>query len=106
MKNREYHDSVASNCVKHGIREAPGKGSPEIAMQFARGLGTGEDRLKGTIDLGEELAQPRKLLVVPPICLEGVGFSFGPENELAAHPFRWIRARTSAQGDPSDGSRS
>jgi hypothetical protein len=70
-------------------------------------LGIGPDRFKSTIDLGEEpFAQTRKLLVVPPIRLEGVGLSFRPENELAAHPFRWIRARTSAQGEPSDGSRS
>lgn len=107
MKNGEHHDSVASNRIEDAIRETPGKDAPELAMKLPMCLGIGAYGLKGTVDFGKEiLAQAGKLLAVPPICLEGVGLSFGPENKLEAHPLRWIRARTSAQGEPSDGSRS
>jgi len=78
-----------------------------MSMQFPRHFGICADGVKRMINLREKFfAQTGKLLVVPPEGLEGVGLSFGPENELAAHPFRWIRARTSAQGEPRDGSRS
>ena len=97
----------ASKRVEDGIWETPREDTPKLAMQFPRRFWIGADGLEGTINLGQELVpQTTKLLVVSPIGLEGIGLSFGPEKKLAAHPFRWIRARTSAQGEPSDGSRS
>ena len=65
-----------------------------------------EDRRKGVVDLGEKLLpETGNLLVVPPESFKCVGLRLGPNEELEAHPFRRMRARTSVQGEPTEGSR-
>jgi hypothetical protein len=53
----------------------------------------------------EFLAEARNLVVVPTKRVEDIGLSFGPKDELEAHPFRRMRALTSDQGEPKEGSR-
>ncbi len=107
MKNGEHDDALPMNSVEDSVREPACEHSTVLAMEFVIRFRIGANGFDGTVHLSKELLpETGTLLVVPPECRKGVGLSFGPDDELDAHPLRKIRARTSAQGDPADGSSS
>ena len=106
MQDGDNADELRLDHVEDFVRKAPHQCAPIAAVELRKRFRKLRDPCEAVLHLCKkfvtELAPPA---LVPEECRRQVGLSLGPNQEAAAHARERIRAFTSDQGEPAEGSR-